>query len=168
VPLILKRASTSRPSGQRSDSDFDVLADGGVVGRIMKAAAAPARTSWMWTLMFDCHEDRTPTRGYEPNALKCREHRGPKYDEPTKTRFEIETMIVNESHHRCKGFQSISIYQIVDQSAQGAFNWSPSVCNYGESGAQSCDAASLQTRPWQRGLALFRPWWSVPYHLKKP
>jgi hypothetical protein len=26
---------------------------------------------------------------------------------------------------------------------------------------------SLQTRPWQRGLALFRPWCSVPYHLKK-
>jgi hypothetical protein len=78
VPLILKRASTSHSSGQRSDSDFDVLADGGVVGRIMKAAAAPARTSWMWTLMFDCHEDRTPTRGYEPNALKCREHRGSK------------------------------------------------------------------------------------------
>ena len=25
---------------------------------------------------------------------------------------------------------------------------------------------SLQTRPWQRGLALFRPWWSAPYHLR--
>jgi hypothetical protein len=87
VPLVPKRASTSRPSGQRSDSDFDVLADGGVVGRIMKAAAAPARTSWMWTLMFDCHEDRTPTRGYEPNALKCREHRGSKYDETNQDPF---------------------------------------------------------------------------------
>jgi hypothetical protein len=32
----------------------------------MKAAAAPAGTSWMWTLMFDCHGDRTPTHGYEP------------------------------------------------------------------------------------------------------
>ena len=27
---------------------------------------------------------------------------------------------------------------------------------------------SLPTCPWQRGLALFRPWWSVPHHLKKP
>jgi hypothetical protein len=68
---------------------------------------------------------------------------------PTKTRFEIETMIVNEvrRHHRCEGFQSISIYRIVDQSAQGAFNWSPSVCNYGESGAQSCDAALREIIP---------------------
>jgi hypothetical protein len=37
-----------------------VLADGVVIGRIMKAAAAPVGTSSMWTLMFDCHEDRTP------------------------------------------------------------------------------------------------------------
>jgi hypothetical protein len=39
--LILKRASTSRPSGEWSDDDFDVLANGGVVGRIFKAAASP-------------------------------------------------------------------------------------------------------------------------------
>jgi hypothetical protein len=38
--LILKYASTSRPSGEWNDDDFDVLADGIVVGRIMKAAAA--------------------------------------------------------------------------------------------------------------------------------
>jgi hypothetical protein len=42
-----------------------VLADGVVVGRIMKAAAVPVGMSWMWTLMFGHHEDRTPTRGYE-------------------------------------------------------------------------------------------------------
>jgi hypothetical protein len=35
--LILKRASASRPSGQWSDDDFDVLADDAVVGRIMKS-----------------------------------------------------------------------------------------------------------------------------------
>ena len=52
APLILKRASASRPSGQWSDDDYDVLADGVVVGRIMKAAAKPP-------------EDRTPTHGYE-------------------------------------------------------------------------------------------------------
>jgi hypothetical protein len=32
--LILKRASASRPSGEWSDDDFDVLADTAVVGRI--------------------------------------------------------------------------------------------------------------------------------------
>jgi hypothetical protein len=38
--LIIKRASASRPSGEWDDDDYDVLADGAVVGRIMKAAAA--------------------------------------------------------------------------------------------------------------------------------
>ena len=38
--LILKRASASRPSGEWNDDDFDVLADGAVVGRIFKANAA--------------------------------------------------------------------------------------------------------------------------------
>jgi len=37
-----------------------------VVGRIMKAAAKPADASWMWTLAYGYHEDRTPTHGYEP------------------------------------------------------------------------------------------------------
>ena len=32
---------------------------------IMKAAAAPLGTPWMWTLGFGHHEDRTPTHGYE-------------------------------------------------------------------------------------------------------
>jgi len=41
--LTLKRASASRPSGEWKDDDFDVLADGEVVGRIFKAnAAAPS------------------------------------------------------------------------------------------------------------------------------
>jgi hypothetical protein len=35
---ILKRASASRSSGEWSDDNYDVLADGVVVGRIMKAA----------------------------------------------------------------------------------------------------------------------------------
>jgi hypothetical protein len=41
MALILKRASVSRPSGEWSEDDYDVLADGIVVGRITKAAAAP-------------------------------------------------------------------------------------------------------------------------------
>ena len=64
--LVLKRASASRLSGEWSDDDFDVLCGGVVVGRIMKAAAVPVGMSWMWTLAFGYHEDRTPTHGYEP------------------------------------------------------------------------------------------------------
>jgi hypothetical protein len=41
-PLILKRASDSRSSGEWSDDDYDVLADRVVVDRVMKAAAKPA------------------------------------------------------------------------------------------------------------------------------
>jgi hypothetical protein len=62
--LILKRAATSRPSGEWSDDDFDVRADGAVVGRIFKVNAAPVRSPWMWTLAFGHHEDRSPTHGY--------------------------------------------------------------------------------------------------------
>jgi len=43
-----------------------VLADATVVGRIMKAHAAPEGSPWMWTPAFGHHEDRTPTHGYEP------------------------------------------------------------------------------------------------------
>ena len=35
--LILKRASASRPSAQWNEEDYDVLANGEVVGRIFKA-----------------------------------------------------------------------------------------------------------------------------------
>jgi hypothetical protein len=64
--LTLKRASASRPSGEWSDDDYDVLADGVVVGRIMKAAASPEGSPWLWMLAFGQHEDRTPTHGYAP------------------------------------------------------------------------------------------------------
>jgi hypothetical protein len=62
--LILKRASASRSSGQWSDDDFDVLANGVVVGRIFNANAAPVGSPWMWTLTFGYHDDRTRTHGY--------------------------------------------------------------------------------------------------------
>ena len=64
MSLILKRASASRPSGQWNDDDFDVLADGVVVGRIFNAAASPMGTPWMWTLIYGHHEDRSPAHGY--------------------------------------------------------------------------------------------------------
>jgi hypothetical protein len=37
------------------DDDYDLLADGVVVGRIMHATAAPLGTPWMWTLIFGHH-----------------------------------------------------------------------------------------------------------------
>jgi hypothetical protein len=49
-PLILKRASASRTSGEWREDDYDVVADGIVVGRIFKANASPVGSPWMWTL----------------------------------------------------------------------------------------------------------------------
>jgi hypothetical protein len=63
--LILKRASASRPSGEWNDDDYDVLANGVVVGRIMKAAALPVGSPWLWSYGFNPLE-RRPTHGYEP------------------------------------------------------------------------------------------------------
>jgi hypothetical protein len=62
--LTLKRASGSRPSGAWSDDDFDVLANGQVVGRIFEVNAAPVGSPWMWTLALGYHRDRAPTHGY--------------------------------------------------------------------------------------------------------
>ena len=45
--LVLKRAATSRLSDEWNNDDFDVLADGVIVGRIFKADAAPAGMPWM-------------------------------------------------------------------------------------------------------------------------
>jgi len=63
--LVLKRAAASRLSGEWSEDDYDVLYEGAVVGRIMKAAAAPIGQPWLWTLAYGHHEDRTPIYGYE-------------------------------------------------------------------------------------------------------
>ena len=45
--LVLKRASASRSSGEWSDDDYDVLAGGVVVGRILKSAAGPVGMPWL-------------------------------------------------------------------------------------------------------------------------
>jgi hypothetical protein len=49
APLLLKRAAASRPSGDWNEDDYDVLADGVAIGRIMHAAAAPVGSPWVWT-----------------------------------------------------------------------------------------------------------------------
>ena len=61
--LILKRAAASRTSGEWREDDYDVVADG---SRIMKAAAAPVRRPWLWTLAYGHYGERKPTHGYEP------------------------------------------------------------------------------------------------------
>jgi hypothetical protein len=40
--LILKRASSSRPFGQWSDDDHEVLDNGVIIGRVFKVPIAPA------------------------------------------------------------------------------------------------------------------------------
>jgi hypothetical protein len=47
TPLILKRASASRSSGQWRDDDYDVLENGVVVGRIFKSPGVPEDRPWM-------------------------------------------------------------------------------------------------------------------------
>jgi hypothetical protein len=42
--LVHKRGSASRPSGQWSDEDYDLLADGEAVGRIYEDASARCRS----------------------------------------------------------------------------------------------------------------------------
>ena len=61
--LTLKRAPASRPSSEWKDDDYDVLADGEIVGRIFNAVVSVARP-WMWTLDIGYHEHRSPTHGY--------------------------------------------------------------------------------------------------------
>jgi hypothetical protein len=48
--LILNRASATRSSGEWKDDDFDVLADGVVVGRIFQSVASPIGSPWLWTV----------------------------------------------------------------------------------------------------------------------
>jgi hypothetical protein len=46
--LILKRANASRSSGQWKENDFDVLADGKVVGRILESGSPDLL--WTWSI----------------------------------------------------------------------------------------------------------------------
>jgi hypothetical protein len=62
--LTLKRASAARPSGEWKEDDYDVLADGIVVGRLFKSNAAPLGLPWAWALTFEHYENRSPTFGY--------------------------------------------------------------------------------------------------------
>jgi hypothetical protein len=66
TPLILKRASASRSSGQWRDDDYDVLEDGVVVGRISKEPGAPQGRQWMWASGHSAATVKRAAHGYEP------------------------------------------------------------------------------------------------------
>jgi len=63
--LVLKGASASRLSGEWSDDDYDVLAEGIVVGRHHEGRRRARGRPWLWTLAYGQHEDRSPIYGYE-------------------------------------------------------------------------------------------------------
>jgi hypothetical protein len=64
-PLILKRASASRSSGQWRDDDYDVLENGVIVGRIFQSPGAPQDRPWMWASGHN-GDIRRAAHGYEP------------------------------------------------------------------------------------------------------
>jgi len=64
IPLILKRTSANRPSGQWCDDDYVVLENGVVVGRIFKVPVAPPDRPWMWASGHSGHIKRA-AHGYE-------------------------------------------------------------------------------------------------------
>jgi hypothetical protein len=61
--LILKRASASRSSGEWSDDDYDVVAEGAGVSRIFTVNGAPVGSPWMWHFSFPSTTRLAP--GYE-------------------------------------------------------------------------------------------------------
>jgi hypothetical protein len=52
LSLILKRGKLTRSSGQWQHEDYDVLADGKVVGRIYEdgSASTPPELRWFWSV----------------------------------------------------------------------------------------------------------------------
>jgi hypothetical protein len=72
VNLILKRASISRPDGQWSDNDFDVLADGKVIGRIYENAdiGTPPDMRWFWSVTEIVPGDTGPDERHRRDARR--------------------------------------------------------------------------------------------------
>ena len=65
MTLILKRAKFSRPSGQWQDEDYDVIADGEVVGRILEEGSPfdPPDLRWTWSITSIWPATRGVTNG---------------------------------------------------------------------------------------------------------
>jgi hypothetical protein len=66
TPLILKRASASRSSGQWRDDDYDVLENGVMVGRISKEQIAPQDRPRSWASGHSAATVKRAAHGYEP------------------------------------------------------------------------------------------------------
>jgi hypothetical protein len=63
--LTLKRASSSRPDGQWSDEDYDELADGKVVARILQEnTSGPPELRWGWSITVIVPATRGLTNGH--------------------------------------------------------------------------------------------------------
>ena len=45
-------------------NEYEVIADGQVIGRISLFSSSPAGTPWMWSIDFAFHEGREYTRGF--------------------------------------------------------------------------------------------------------
>jgi hypothetical protein len=64
--LILKRASASRPSGEWNDDDYDVFAEGVVVGRISEAMRYLANVRRPMSYVAAFFNPRNTTRSEPP------------------------------------------------------------------------------------------------------
>jgi hypothetical protein len=82
--LVLKRASASRPSGEWSDDDFDVLADGAIVGGNMKVTAVPEDAPG-WSGLTPPPGGHNPAMGC-PSAAKATEAAAPEATEAVTAR----------------------------------------------------------------------------------
>jgi hypothetical protein len=66
----------SRPSSEWSDDDYDVLADGVVVGRIMKAAAAPEAFAVVMDARRQSASQSCPSLSLRCVRFRCHRTRG--------------------------------------------------------------------------------------------
>jgi hypothetical protein len=66
VQLVLKRTKFSRPSGQWQDEDYDVLADGQVVGCILESGSrfGSPELQWRWSIITIVPGTPGVTNGY--------------------------------------------------------------------------------------------------------
>jgi len=99
--LVLKRASASRPSGKWGENDYDVLADGVVVGRILKARAAPVGVDAHVRVPRGPHADdwlRANARGRDGSV---RQELAAGIGPPChwRSRRRDEEALLSESHH---------------------------------------------------------------------
>jgi hypothetical protein len=114
--LILKRASSSRPSSERRDDDYDVLADGVVVGRIMHVGAgAPKDAPWFWGLRL------WPPPGPHADARLRADARGRdgRVRQELETRMMIKTPLPEsvallEKVHECLGPNRLPLLIAID------------------------------------------------------